>query len=525
MTNNFEHLNKNEFEELKKIFYSQAYETLENIQDETLRLEAAPEDNATLKAIKRHVHTLKGDSNSFGLNDVGTLCHRIEDILSCIIDGQRNAAHEEIDLILSSADIIHRLLQESESGEKVTDSKDIVERIDNFIQKNAQQEDLSQQPEFTEYQDLQIQAALKKGLIIYEVEIVFHPMCGERTAAAFMVTKSLSGSGEIINTVPDIESGDINKAESMKIIFSSNIGQEQIEKNASITGITDKINVRVYRYIEKRLESNIKETGIKGQFLRVEVSKVDRLINLVGELIIGRSMIDQIARDIDGGRSTNDISARIFDVNSYMERTVSDLQYGIMKMRMVPVNHVFRKFPKIARDLSDEKGKKVRLEIHGKETELDKGIVDALGEPLSHLIRNSIDHGIEEPEYRRSIGKPEEGVITLRAYHEAGHIIIEASDDGRGIETKTLKEKAVEKSFLNRDELERLSDAEALNLIFLSGFSTTETVSEISGRGVGMDAVKVGIEALKGSIAIESTPGKGTKFKFSLPLTLAVIKA
>jgi two-component system chemotaxis sensor kinase CheA len=398
MTNNFEHLNKNEFEELKNIFYSQAYETLENIQDEALRLEAAPEDSATLNAIKRHVHTLKGDSNSFGLNDIGNLSHRIEDILSCIIDGQRNAAHEEIDLILSSADIIYRLLQESESGEAVTDSKEIIERIDNFIQKNAQQEDLSQHPEFTEYQDLQIQAALKKGLIIYEIEIVFHPMCGERTAAAFMITKRLSGSGEIIKTAPDIESGDINKAESMKIIFSSNVGQEQIEKNASITGITDKININVSRYLEKRLESGIKETGIKGQFLRVEVSKVDTLINLVGELIIGRSMIDQIARDIDGGRSTNDISARISDVNSYMERTVSDLQYGIMKMRMVPVNHVFRKFPKIVRDLSEEKGKKVRLEIHGKETELDKGIVDALGEPLSHLIRNSIDHGIEEPE-------------------------------------------------------------------------------------------------------------------------------
>ena len=196
-----------------------------------------------------------------------------------------------------------------------------------------------------------------------------------------------------------------------------------------------------------------------------------------------------------------------------------------MKMRMVPVNHVFRKFPKIVRELSVEKGKRIKLNIEGKETELDKSIVDAIGEPLAHIIRNFIDHGIEEPSHRKSIGKTEEGVITLKAYHEAAQIVIEASDDGRGINTDSLKKKAIEKGFISHEEAEKLSDNDAVNLIFLSGLSTSETISETSGRGVGMDAVKSAIENMKGSIEVESIPMKGTRFRLRLPLTLAIIKA
>jgi len=555
MTNNFSSWSEAEFEELKKFFYPQAYDIVENLQDLMLSLENAPEDGEALKAIKRHVHTLKGDSNTIGLTSIGSLCHSMEDMLSSLMAGSSDPGdltHEFIDLLLSSVDTISRLLSESESGANVTDIKEIVGRIAVFLKKGAEHSgQTSPKPgdrdmEFTEYQDLQIQDAAKNGLNIYEVDIGFHPMCGDRGSAAFMFIQRVNALGHVIRSIPDINGSDIDKAERMTVLFSSDLDQEQIKKDAFITGITDEINIGTWsqgpqthdegqtmqdnhssfgHQASSRESAELKTPTYKSEMLRVEASRVDRIMNLVGELIIGRSMIDQLSRDIGDGASTNDIAERLFTANSYMERIVSDLQKGVMQMRMVPINHVFRKFPKIVRDLSAEKGKRVRLDILGKETELDKGIVDALGEPLSHIFRNLIDHGIEGPAGRRSIGKPEEGVITLKAYHEAAQIVIEASDDGRGIDREKVKKKALERGFLAEGEVQELSDREAVNLIFLSGLSTSETVSETSGRGIGMDAVKTAVENMKGTVEVESTLGSGTTFILRLPLTLAVIKA
>ena len=248
-------------------------------------------------------------------------------------------------------------------------------------------------------------------------------------------------------------------------------------------------------------------------------------MNLTGELIIGRSMIGQMARDMAAGTFAGDAATRLLAAHAHLERTISDLQKSVMKMRMVPVNQVFRKFPKMVRDLSTEKKKQVRLEIVGKETELDKGIVDGLGEPLAHIVRNMIDHGIEGPAERTALGKPAEGVITFRAYHEASMIVIEASDDGAGIDIGKLKQRAMEKGLLNQQEAETMSDAEAINLIFHSGLSTADAVTGTSGRGVGMDAVKSAVEGMRGTVEIFSAPAKGTTMRLRLPLTLAVIKA
>lgn len=546
MNNNFEHFNESEFEELRKVFYSQAYEILEDIQDSVLRLESGTEDDVTLKDIKRYIHTLKGDSNSFGLTSVGTLCHRIEDILSSLMIGSRQAGHEAVDMLLSCVDIINRLLIENENGTDGGDIKSILGRVDSFLKQydnsifpspvslpGGERIDVREEP-FTEYQQLQLRDALNNGLNVYELEMVFHPMCHEKSVAAFMVVQKLNSSGQIICSFPDIESSSIDSTDRIKLLYSTSLGKEQIERESFITGITAEINIRDLRSSELGVQSSerlktpnpeLRSPNYKSEILRIEASKVDNLMNLVGELIIGRSMVEQAARDIEDGVPMTDISARLFSANSYMERTVSDIQKGVMKMRMVPVNHVFRRFPKTVRELSEERNKKVRLDMYGRETEIDKGIVDALGEPLSHIIRNIIDHGIEEQACRQSIGKPEEGIITLRAYHEASQIVIEISDDGRGIATGQLKKKAAEKGFLKQDEAERLSDIEAINLIFLSGLSTSETVSETSGRGIGMDVVKSSVSAMKGSIEVESAPGKGTKFFLRLPLTLAVIKA
>lgn len=562
----FGHLNDSELEELKHVFYSQAYETVEDLQDLLLALETSPEDEATLKTIRRYVHTLKGDSNSIGLTSMGSLCHSIEDVLLSLVDGPGDMKYECIDLLLNSVDIMSRLLSESEAGTTATDADGILKSINAFLQKgngpqggtppsvpfrkeaagfkkgHAEKNNPLDQ-EITEYQGLQIRDALQRGNALHEMEIAFHPMCADRATAAFMVTQKLNGLGEVIRSRPEVENAEIEKAEKMTVLLCSSLSREQIKRDAFVAGLTDRIHIRgfdrsdygdFFSKTDVRSEapeqSNspvpyMRPSNARSGILRVSTSRVDKIIDLAGELIIGRSMIEQVARDLEDGASKDEIVDRLFAASSYMERSVTDLRKGIMKMRMVPVNHVFRKFPKVVRDLCAENGKKVKLDIRDKETELDKGIVDALGEPLSHIIRNFIDHGIEDPACRRSAGKPEEGVITLKAYHEAAQIVIEASDDGRGIDREKLREKAVEKGLLTEEEGAKLSDHEAVNLMFLSGLSTSETVSETSGRGVGMDAVKSAVEALKGSIEVESTPGEGTMFRLRLPLTLAVIKA
>ncbi|MFI5295992.1 MAG: chemotaxis protein CheW [Thermodesulfovibrionales bacterium] len=567
MLSHFDHLSDSEFEELKNVYYSQAYEAVENLQDLLLVLETSSEDEVTLKTIKRYVHTLKGDSNSIGLVSIGTLCHSVEDILSSLTDNPGDLKHECIDLLLSGVDVMSKLLSESEAGTAATGTDEIMEKIDAFLQKGTGQQGETP-PSFplrqeeaagfemghtdqrshlnqgiTEYQELQIQDALNRGSALYELEIVFHPMCADRGPAAFMVTQLLSGMGQVIRSIPEVESAEIEKADRITFLFCSSLSKEQIKRDAFVTGIMEEIHIRDFDHSSHGTRSpqadirsevagqpsssnyEMKPSNARSEMLRIEASRVDSIMDLAGELIIGRSMVEQVARDLEDGASRDDIVSRLLAANSYMERTVSDLQKGIMKMRMVPVNHVLRKFPKIVRDLCAENGKKVRLDIRGKETELDKSIVDALGEPLSHIIRNFIDHGIEDPVWRRSAGKPEEGVITLNAYHEAAQIVIEASDDGRGIDREKLRKKAIEKGLLTEAESDKLTDHEAIDLIFVSGLSTSETVSETSGRGVGMDAVKSAVNAMKGSIEVESTPGEGTTVRLRLPLTLAVIKA
>lgn len=531
MAGNFEHLSDSEFEEIKRIFYSQSYEIVETLQESLVALDGCPWDGSALKDIKRHIHTLKGDSNSIGLTSIGTLCHSMEDVLASAIDGPGARRRDALNLLLECADAVGALLSQSETGGNGTDTATVIGKIGSFLGYIAGDTESSPPSllPYTEYQELQAQDAAEKGLKVFEVDIVFHPMCREKSVAAFMIMQRLNSMGQVIRAVPDMESDDIDKAEQLSLLFSTGLAADVIIRDASIPGISSAVTVRDYLCPEKQGPvTDTQETAIKGmvnRMLMIESSKVDRVMNLVGELIIGRSMIDHIARDVAGGAGTGEIASRLLAANAYMERTVSDIQKSVMKMRMVPVNQVFRKFPKIVRDLAAEEQKKVRLNILGRETELDKAIVDALGEPLAHIIRNMIAHGIETPELRQAAGKAAEGTITLKAFHEAAQIVIEAEDDGRGIDTAALKKKAVENGCMSPGDAERLSDNDSLNLIFLPGLSTAATINGISGRGVGMAAVKSVIEGLKGFIEIDSRPGKGTKFRLRLPLTLAVIKA
>jgi two-component system chemotaxis sensor kinase CheA len=439
MTDTFGNWSERETEELWQVFYAQAHELLEELQDCLLRLEGEPPGGDTLKIVKRHLHTLKGDSRAMGLGEVGRLCHRMEDVLSFLMDNGGGDMGEGVEILLSCLDAVRALVAASEDGREAALPGDVIDRIDRLLGR-------------------------------------------------------VSGGPEALREVR--KNGPVPAA-------SGDDGGNGTDAAPSLPPAA----------------------AIRRETLRVEASRVDLLLELVGELIIGRSMIEQMTRESGSGASPAEFTQRLQGVNASLERTVADLQKGIMKMRMVPVRQVFRTFPRIVRDLTAEKGKQARLELVGSETELDKRIVDALAEPLSHLVRNLVDHGLEPPAERLAAGKEAEGVITLRAYHEASRIVIEAKDDGRGIDPRKLRQKAVERGFLSREVADRMPDAEAVDLVFLPGLSTAESVSETSGRGVGMEAVKTAVEAMKGSLEIETAPGKGTLFRVRLPLTLAVIKA
>ncbi len=269
---------------------------------------------------------------------------------------------------------------------------------------------------------------------------------------------------------------------------------------------------------------SLKNVDRGAALLKIEPERVDKIMNLVGELVIGRSMLSQTTSEIDTLRRET-IAARLYNLNSSFERTLSELQKSVMKVRMLPVEVVFRRFPRIVRDLSAEKSKRVRLMTEGETTELDKSIVDIIGEPLMHIVRNAVDHGIETLEERESAGKPQEGLICLKAFHQGNQIVIEVKDDGRGIDIDLLKQRAVQKNLISEDDASKMDIQDAINLIFHSGLSTVACITEISGRGVGMNIVKDVVESLRGVIEIASEKGSGTKFTVRLPLTLAIIKS
>jgi two-component system chemotaxis sensor kinase CheA len=515
--------------ELRKVFYQQAYETVEELQELLLRLEAAPGNTDILKGVKRLVHTLKGDANSVGLLSIGIVCHRLEDILGGFADGR--FGREAMEVLFTAIDAVHRLLVESEQGKAENDSGVIVNRIEEFLHRGPGGQATVPVPRtepLTEYQELQVQEAHQQGIPVYEVEAEFHPECGERSVAALVLLKRLTTGGTLIACRPDPESDEMADAAGVRILFSTGLDEEAVRTRSHVAGITARVQVarRMPPAAEpaRAPERELHAQDVRSELLRVEAAKVDFVMDLVGEIIIGRSMIDEIAREADRSLK-GELAARLQAANAYMDRAVSDLQKSVMKMRMVPVYAVFRKFPRLVRDLALEKGKTARVELVGNETELDKRIVDALSEPLAHLVRNAVDHGIEPPGERRRAGKPEEGVVTLRAFHEASQIVIEVSDDGRGIDCAALRHKAAEQGLLSSDDATTMSEADSRQLIFLPGLSTARTVSETSGRGVGMDAVKAAMDRLKGSIVVEPARGAGSLFRLRLPLTLAIINA
>lgn len=507
--------------ELKNIFFNEAYEILDQLNQEVLSLESGNDRENSLKNIQRHLHTLKGNSRALGFACINTLTHKAEDLLKKMRDGAIEADQGFIDLLLSINDALHHYLAGYRTNSEVKGDERLLERIECLMAVSGNGSEPSPGPAFN--------PRGSGAASVYDITVVFDPKCEMKTSGANLIIERLSTKGELIYMDPPSAFGAYDNLDRFMIRIGSVESPAAIKELIDIPGITS--SVYILRHESDAVAQPKQEDkagavrGEAAQLLRVDAQRVDKIMNLVGELVIGRSMVGQVLAEIEERYRKDELVKRLQDANAFMEKTLSQLQKNVMKIRMLPISVVFRKFPRVVRDLANEKGKQIRLVMQGENTELDKSILDVIGEPLIHLVRNAVDHGIELPDERVKAGKSAVGAITLRAYHEGNQIVIDVADDGRGLDPARLRKKAVENGIKSAEEAERMSDEEALDLIFISGFSTADVVTDISGRGFGMDIVRTTLESLKGRIQVRSRLGEGTTFTLRLPLTLAIIRA
>ena len=538
--------------ELKELFFETAAELLQALNEEGLSLEKRPADAELVREVRRTVHTLKGDSGSCGFEELSSLAHDLEDVLTP--DIARNNGAKLAEIVLAAADVFSSMLDAYRGEGQLPSAAPIREKIRQLVArpepKNIVPYKLSGRFAWTEYEHIAIERAHSQGQTVYHIALAVDPTCPMKSAAMQLVKNVLAQLGDILAAFPDSsippEHIDVMEfavaSEQSEDVFTTKCripsiisdvlveaasAQSPIEQAAAVP-VHDE-SADVLGIADANAESTESSTAATAQStsvkLRVDAERIDTVLNLVGELVIGKSMLMQNISEFDKRFKKDPLRTKFADALAFQARVLNDLQKSVMKIRMVPVEQLFRRFPRIVRDVARTCGKNVVLQVSGEETDLDKSILDTLAEPLSHLVRNSADHGIETPEQRVALGKAPQGTIRLNAFHQGNQIVIQCSDDGAGIDRYKLVSKAVEKGIITHDEAERISDNEALHLIFHPGLSTADEVTAISGRGVGMDIVKSVIEQLKGTISIDSKPGAGTTFLLKVPLTLAIIKA
>ena len=546
--------------ELKELFFESAQELLQTLNEDGLRLEKQPGDTEIVRSIRRTVHTLKGDSAACGYADLSELAHELEDVLTPEIAARHNGRVAEV--VLSAADMFHEMLAAYRGKTQPPAPEAVRNQIRTLVEAPAQPGAPVFAPAFawTEYEQVVISDAAAKGQKIFFVALGIDPQCPMRAAAVQLARNVLGEAGRLLAIHPDENRPDVTLIEAA---LATRRKQPWLEKKCHIPAVVNEVLVRPHAAadeedvlgIQQAIEApapapappseeplaeialpsaaDVKAAPVQTtpagtapeNLLRVDAEKIDAVLNLVGELILGKSMLHQAMSEFDKRFGRDPLRARFADAMAFQARVLNDLQKSVMKIRMVPVEQLFRRFPRVVRDVAKVGDKEVELVLSGETTDLDKSILDALAEPLTHLVRNAVDHGIETPAERAAAGKPPQGTVRLNAFHQGNQIVIEISDDGRGIDRTKVIGKAIERGLLSREEAARLSDSEALNLIFHSGLSTAEHITGISGRGVGMDVVRSVLERLKGVISIETDPGHGTRFLLKVPLTLAIIKA
>ena len=507
-----------DMKEIMEDFLIEAFELIEQIDHDLVELEANPEDLELLNRIFRVAHTVKGSSSFLNFDVLTELTHHMEDVLNKARKGELKITPDIMDVVLESVDMMKGLLESiRDNGSDAAAGIDI-KNICASLTQISEGEAPSAAPETP--------AAAPAPEPVKEPE----PVAPAEEAAPEVSDAELSklSDSEVEAEIERLLK--VRKAEDQARRASKGIAPKSPEEIAPAASAAPAPAAKPApsreRDADKKVPAASSSSAVaQEQTIRVEVKRLDHLMNLIGELVLGKNRLLKIYDDVEERYEGEKFLEELNQVVSSLSLVTTDIQLAVMKTRMLPIAKVFNKFPRMIRDLSRELGKQIDLEISGEETELDKSIVEEIGDPLVHIIRNSCDHGIEDPETRKAMGKPEKGLVQLKAYNEGNHIVVEIVDDGKGLDADMLKAKSIEKGIITEREADAMSEKEAFGLIFKPGFSTAAKVTNVSGRGVGMDVVKTNIEKLNGIIDIESEVGKGTVMKLKIPLTLAIIQS
>ena len=549
------------------IFLEESREHLQTLNRCVLDLEHEPGDLHILDEIFRSAHTIKGMSATMGYTAIAELTHEMENVLDLLRKGTLKAHADIIDTLFQCVDRLEQLVEEVANGQPGgVDVSALSAKLASLAKgETPQVTDVVKKPEaacaaagstqmsLNDTESELVRSATSQGLQVFELTIGLRQGTLLKSVRAYMALKALDELGDVIKTEPvvdDLEKDNfghefhvlivtdntadkiretvLSIAEIETVTATSCVNSAEVERPKTVAGITAVPTagpaVIAATHPAEEVAQAVKTDPAAGAaknkgraLLRVDAEKLDSLLNLVGELVINKTRLQQIGLS----NQLQELSEAI----EQMDRVTTDLQGVVMKLRMVPVGQVFNRFPRMVRDLSHSLGKEINLIIQGEETELDRTVIDEIGDPLVHLLRNSIDHGIEKTADRVAAGKNPVGEVRLIARHEGNNVLLMVTDDGKGLKAEVIKQKALEKGLVTKADLDVMDTNDVMKLVFLPGFSTAEAVTDVSGRGVGMDAVRTKIEALGGALELDSTPGQGTRVRIRLPLTLAIIQA
>lgn len=559
------------------LFIDETKEHLQSLNEHILILEKEPENEDTINEIFRAAHTLKGMAGTMGFTRMQRLTHDLENVFSEIRSGNMKVNPKLIDILFRGLDALESYLDviSSEGNEGTEDNEDIINDLNSVLEEqkgggvpaeSAQKpaESMKEEPKkdetvtaakakyntipVTDYEVDAMKTAKAEGKNIFGITVYLSDSCILKAARAFLVFKSVESKGELIKSVPTTEQIEDEEFElDFSWILATTDSKENIKK--MILNVSEVAEVYIEDYVIPEAETESKEETKKetakaetdaadkpkqekkddgdkhkkgkakvgSRSVRVDIDKLDELMNLVSELIIAKNGLVSAS----GAESTQNFHEQI----EYLERVTTNLHESVMKVRMVPIESVVNRFPRMIRDLNRKLNKKMELYMTGEETELDRTVIDEIGDPLMHLLRNSADHGLESNEERVRLGKPEVGSIFLDAYQDGNNVIIDVRDDGAGINIEKVRKKALEKGTITEKQAESMTDKDFVDLLFKPSFSTADKITDVSGRGVGLDVVKTKIEALGGSIIAKTVAGEGSTFTIQLPLTLAIIQA
>lgn len=559
------------------VFIDESQEHLQAINDNLLLLEENPDDLSIVSEIFRSAHTLKGMAATMGFDDLAHLTHSMENVLDLIRNSKLKATSEVLDVVFAAVDDLEAMVLDISSGgdgkrdvSQVTAMLEAIEKGKDVGEVKADKSESKEEAKkeekpaaaassgglfdesYDQFELTVIYQSFEQGFQSYQIKVTLDEKTMLKAARVFMVFEALEQFGEIIKSTPpaeDLEEEKFDLDFVVTLITKSNIDEiveriyniseiakveyrridaEQIKRATSEKEAQKKAAQEEAKEQKQKTQAkasaaeskndngdNKKKGADLNKTIRVNIERLDVLMNLFEELVIDRGRLEQIASEL----KNNELNETV----ERMARITGDLQEIILNMRMMPVEQVFNRFPRMVRTLSKDLNKKVNLEIIGAETELDRTIIDEIGDPLVHLIRNSIDHGIETPERRKELGKPEVGTVILRAYHSGNNVFIEIEDDGAGIDKEKVMNKALERGLVTEEEVAKMTDQQIFGLLFAPGFSTAEKVTDVSGRGVGLDVVRTTFESLGGVVTVDSELGKGSIFSIQLPLTLSII--